>query len=202
MRERSGAYMFLEEPAVRSTVLVDTTEMFVSDPAVRRFVADDRSSFDLVFVESFFQECTVALGHKYGAPVVSVVPVTPWASVSRWAANPSDFAYVKDFVLDAGKRLRFRDRLTNAYVGFYGLFVEPVVYLPRMQALMDAHFRYPGHEGRPAMVDMLGNVSLTLIDSDAMILSPRPYVPSFVEVPGIHMRPGQRMDEVSDFFPV
>lgn len=197
MRPRSAAYMFLEDPVIRSTVLVETTEMFVSDPVVRRFVADDRSSFDLVLVESFFQECTVALGHKYGAPVVRIVPVTPWASVSRWAANPSDFAYVKDFILDGGKRLRFWERVTNAYIGLYGLLAEPVVYLPRMQAMMDAHFRYPGHERRPAMVDMLRNVSLALIDSDVMILSPRPYVPSFVEVPGIHMRPGEKMDEVT-----
>lgn len=189
--------MFFEDPILRNTILIDTARMFVSDQVVQTFVKEDRSTFDLIVIESFFQECTVALGHKYGAPVISIVPEAPWASVSRWAANPMDFSYVKDFMMDAGKSLDFWDRFTNAYSGLISLYDGPFGYITKMEEMMNTYFRYPGYEVRPSLAEMLENVSLSLIDSDMMILSPRPYVPSFVEVPGIHIRPlNRKIDKV------
>ncbi|CAI6364338.1 unnamed protein product [Macrosiphum euphorbiae] len=200
MRERSIHYSFFEDPITRSTVLVDTTYMFLSDPEVQNFIKYDQSTFDVVIIESFFQECTVALGHKYRAPVISIVPVTPWVSVSRWAGNPSDFSYIKDFMLDGGKSMTFWERFTNSYIGFYCLFVELITYLPKLENMMDTYFQYPGYENRPTMSEMLKNISLSLIDSDVTLFSPRPYIPSFVEVPGIHIRPKKQMDErLQDF---
>lgn len=196
MQERSPFYMFLEDPVIRSTILVDTTITFVSDPIVQKFIQEDQSTFDLIILESFFQECTVALGHKYGAPVINIIPVTPWISVSRWAKNPTDFSYIQDFSMDGGKLLNFWERLKNTYIGLYGLFIEPIVYLPKMEKMMNTYFQYPGYENRPSMTDMLKNVSLGLIDSDVMILSPRPYVPSFIEVPGIHIQHIEKMNKV------
>jgi len=173
--------------------------MFASDPEVQKFIKYDQSTFDLVIIESFFQECTVALGHKYRAPVISIVPVTPWVSVSRWTANPSDFSYIKDFMLDGGKSMTFWERFTNSYIGFYCLFVELITYLPKLENIMDTYFQYPGFENRPTMSEMLKNISLSLIDSDVTLFSPRPYIPSFIEVPGIHFRPKKQMDEVLIF---
>lgn len=196
MQERSLYYTFVEDPMLRSTLLVDTTLMFISDPVVRKFIEEDRSTFDLVIVESFFQECTVALGHKYGAPVITVVPETPWVSVSRWSANPSEFSYIKDFMLDGGKIMSFWERVFNTYIGLYSVFVEPITYLPKLERMMGTYMRYPGHETRPAMAEMLRNISLSIIDSSVMILSPRPYMPNFIEVPGVHLRPSEKINEV------
>lgn len=196
MQERSQFYQFYEDPMVRSTILVDTAEMFISDPVVQQFINEDQSKFDLVVLESFFQECTVALGHKYNAPVVNLLPEAPWVSQSRWAGNPIDFSYIKDFMLDGGKTLNFWDRFTNTYIGLYGLLVEPITYLPQMEKMMHNYFQYPGHENRPTMVEMLKNISLSLIDSDVTILSPRPYVPNFIEIPGIHLQPIKKMNQV------
>ncbi|XP_026819764.1 UDP-glucuronosyltransferase 1-7-like [Rhopalosiphum maidis] len=193
MRERSIDYSFIEDPITRSTILVDTTFMFISDPEVQKFIKYDQSNFDLVIIESFFQECTVALGHKYRAPIISIVPVPPWTSVSQWAKNPSDFSYIKDFMLDGGKSLTFWERFTNSYIGFYSLFVELITYLPKLENMMDTYFQYPGYENRPTMAEMLKNISLSLIDSDVTIFSPRPYVPNFIEVPGIHVQPFKKM---------
>lgn len=197
MNERSLFHMFYHEPVMRNTVLVETTEsMFSSNLELQKFIEEDRSKFDLVIVESFFQECNVALGHKYDAPVISIVPVTPWISTSRWAANPADFSYIKDFMLDGGKSLGFWERLTNACIGSYGMFVEPITYLPKLENIMNRYFQYPGYENRPTMVEMLKNISLSLIDSDVMILSPRPYLPSYIEVPGIHLQSCEKINQV------
>jgi glucuronosyltransferase len=196
MQDRDLYYLFVADPVLRSTILVDTANLFMSDSVVQKFINEDRSSFDLVIVESFFQECTVALGHKYGAPLISIVPVAPWVSVSRWSANPSDFSYIKDFMLDGGKLLNFWERFFNTYIGLYGLFVEPITYLPKLEDIMNTYMRYPGHETRPTMAEMLQNISLNLIDSDLMILSPRPYMPNFIEVPGFNIQQDGKINQV------
>jgi len=181
---------------MRYNVLVDKTREFVSNPDLQKFIMEDQSTFDLVIVELFFQECTVAIGHKYGAPVVSFIPLAPWTSPSLHAANPSDFSYVKDYVLDVGKSLNFENRLLNTFCGLYSMIFEQITYYPKLENMMNTYFQYPGYETRPTMKEMLRNISLSLIDSDVMLLSPRPYVPSFIEVPGIHLRHTNEMSEV------
>lgn len=196
LQEANKFVRLFKEIYIRSTITHGMTETFVSNSIVQKFIKEDKSTFDLVIVESFFQECTVAMGHKYGAPVISIIPVAPWVSQSMRAANPLDFSYIKDFVLDNGKSLDFLSRLANIFVGLYGLLIEPNVYLPKMEKMMEKYFQYPGHESRPPLTDMLKNISLSLIDFDIMILTPRPYVPSFIEVPGIHLLSTNDMSEV------
>ncbi|XP_015368463.1 PREDICTED: 2-hydroxyacylsphingosine 1-beta-galactosyltransferase-like [Diuraphis noxia] len=188
LQESKKYLYFFKELYMRNGIGINITETYVSSPEVQKFIKEDQTQFDLVIIESFFQECTVALGHKYGAPVVSIVPVAPWVSVSRHAANPSDFSYIKDFKLNAGVSIDFKNRLINTLFGLYGLFIEPITYIPQLEKLMDTYFQYPGFETRPSMTEMLENISLSLIDSDVAILSPRPYVPNFIEIPGIHIQ--------------
>lgn len=181
---------------VRYDALVDWTHKFVSTRDLQKFIVEDRSTFDLVVVESFFQECTVAIGHKYGAPVIGFIPLAPWISPSLHAANPTDFSHVKDYLLNVGKSLDFENRLLNTFCGLYSILIEQISYYPRMANLMNTYFQYPGYETRPTMAEMLRNMSLSLVDSDVMTLSPRPYVPSFVEVPGINLQHTNEMSEV------
>jgi len=199
IKERNKYLFLFEDLYVRNKITVDITETYISSPDVQKFIKEDRSKFNLVIVESFFQQCTVAMGHKYGAPVVSIIPVAPWVTQSLQAANPYEFSYIKDFKLDSGKSLDFQSRLLNTLFGLYGLFFEPITYLPRLEKMMDKYFQYPGHENRPTLTQMLKTISLSLIDSDVMILSPRPYIPSFIEVPGIHIQSSKKMHEVKLF---
>jgi len=199
--KKQNKYLYvLEELYIRNVIGVMYTEIYISSPDVQKFVQEDRSTFDLVIVESFFQECTIAIGHKYGAPVVSIIPVAPWINPSLLAGNPIDFSYIKDYKFNSCKSLDFENRLINTIFGLYGLLIEPLVYFPRMETMMNTHFRYPGYETRPTMMEMLKNVSLNLIDSDVTILSPRPYVPSSIEVPGIHLKSTKEMGEVYRVF--
>ncbi|KAL4091365.1 hypothetical protein QTP88_026067 [Uroleucon formosanum] len=200
LHESNKYLFFFEELYLRNIIGINITETYVSSPEVQRFIKEDQTKFDLVIIESFFQECTVALGHKYGAPVVSIIPVAPWVFVSRHAANPSDFSYIKDFKLNAGKSIDFQSRLLNTLFGLYSLFIEPNTYIPQLEKLMDTYFQYPGYESRPTMVEMLENISLSLIDSDVAILSPRPYVPNFIEIPGIHIQHTKKISKTLQNF--
>lgn len=195
-QKRNKYYFFFEEVYLRGVIAVKMTEMYISSPSVQKFIKEDQSKFDLVIVESFYQECTVAMGHKYGAPVINIIPLAPWVTQSLYAANPIDLSYIKDFKLVSGKSIDFKNRVLNTFYGLYGLIGEPLFYIPKLEKMMNTYFQYPGYENRPTLTEMLKNVSLSLIDSDVTVLSPRPYVPSFIEVPGIHLRPTNEMSKV------
>ncbi|XP_025193262.1 UDP-glucuronosyltransferase 2C1-like isoform X2 [Melanaphis sacchari] len=167
------------------------TETALAKKSVRDFVLGDRSAFDLVLFENFFHECFVTLGHKYGAPVVQLLPFVANPRVSQWQGNPYATAYVADFTAHYAAPMTFVQRAKNAVAVLFDTWVNRLLYVPRQQKLMSEHFAYGGHEGRPEIAAMLQNVSLTLINTHPVIGSATPYVPSYVPVAGMHTRPSK-----------
>lgn len=72
------------------------TRKALDKPAVRNFVLNDRSAFDLVIVENFYHECFVTLGHKYNVPVIQLLSFVTNPRVSQWQSNPFDPSYIPD----------------------------------------------------------------------------------------------------------
>lgn len=165
------------------------TKTAVDKKAVRDFVLGDRSAFDVVVVENFFHECFVTLGHKYGVPVVQLLPFAVNPRVSQWQGNPYGPSYMADFAAGFVAPMTFVQRAQNGVAALFNTWVNRLLYMPQQRAIMDEHFAYPGHEGRPDLETMLRNVSLTLVNSHPLIGPPAPYVPSYVQVAGMHMKP-------------
>lgn len=172
------------------------TENVVNKKSVRDFVVDDRSKFDLVVFENFFQECFVTLGHKYGAPVVQLLPFAVNPRVSQWHGNPYGPAYVADFAASYVAPMTFVERAQNAVATVFNTWVNRLLYVPRQRAIMDEHFVYAGHEHRPDLESMLRNVSLTLVNSHPLIGQVAPYVPSYLQVAGMHTKPAGPLPKV------
>lgn len=55
---------------------------------------------------------------------------------------------------------------------------------------------YPGFENLPPMVDMFKNLSLVLLDNHKAITYPRPYLSNIVEIGGLTIKGGDKLDEV------
>lgn len=176
------------------------TRNALDKPTVREFLLADHgpAAFDLVVFENFFHECFAALGHKYGAPVVQLMPFAANARVSQWHGNPYGPAYVADFAAGYTAPLTFRQRVQNAACTALNTWANRLLYLPQHRALLDEYFAYAGHERRPDLADMLRNVSLTLINSHPLFGSVAPLVPSFVHVAGMHVGPPEPLPRVSD----
>jgi len=157
-------------------------------PNLKDFVQSEDNSFDLVIIESFLQEYTVAIGHKFNAPIVNLSPLMPWVSASKWLHLPATFSYVPDCCIGVTDDMSFVERLKNTIVGLMEMFVEDYLYIPMMKALMNKHFSYAGWQSRPTLEQMLNNVSLTLINAHHATGVCRPYPPGVVEVGGMHIK--------------
>ncbi|VVC36155.1 UDP-glucuronosyl/UDP-glucosyltransferase [Cinara cedri] len=162
---------------------------------VKEFILHDRSSFDLVIVENFFHECFVVLGHKYGAPVVQLLPFNTNPRVSQWHGNPYDPSYLADITAPYAAPMTFWQRTENTVAALFNTLVNRLVYLPQQRKIMNEYFAYAGHEQRPDLETMLRNVSLTLINSHPLMSPVAPFVPSYVQVAGMHIKPAKSLPE-------
>lgn len=165
---------------------------------IKDFIRSDSNSYDLVIVESFLQEYTVALGHKFNAPVINLSPAMVWVSMSKWLHIPSTFSYIPDCCVGITDDMTFLDRLKNTIIGVLQMYVENYCYIPMINALMNKHFIYEGWESRPSLEQMLNNVSLTLMNAHHAIGPCRPYLPGVVEVGGLHIKEPKPLPQVSN----
>lgn len=185
-------------PSIWKLITGLTTKM-LSKPELQRFILSDDYRFDLVMVFSFYQECSVALGHKYGAPVVNLGVSMLWPSNSRWTGEPSTFSYILDQRTGVTDRMSFVERFKNTVIGATQLFLEDYYYLPLQKRNLYTYFRYAGHESRPSIEDMLSNVSVTLLNAHYSIGVTRPYLPGSVEIAGLHVNEPRPLTGVSRY---
>lgn len=165
--------------------------------SMKEFLLTNSDSFDLVIIESCCQEYTVALGHKYNAPVINLAPAMIWSSISKWLHVPSTFSYIPNILLNTASNMSFIQRLKNTVIGILQLYVENYLYLPKMKEIMDTHFTYKGWESRPSLEEMLNNVSLTLVNAHYAIGVSRPYLPGVIDIGGMHIKEPKSLPVVS-----
>lgn len=174
------------------------SDSVMSHENMKNFVQSSSNSFDLVIIETFCQEYTVAMGHKYNAPVINLSPAMPWVSVSKWLDVPATYSYIPDMCLQSTGDMGFIERLKNTISGLMQSYADNFVYFPKMKETMDTYITYDGWESRPPLEQMLKNVSLTLVNSNYYAIGvARPYLPGIVEVGGMHIKPPNPLPEAS-----
>lgn len=175
------------------------TELTVNKSSVLKLIHSEGLHFDLVIFENFFHECFVTIGHKFNAPVVQLFPSVPHAGIAQLYGNPYQASYIPDVNSGFSDNMSFMERLENTAISFVHTALNSLYYLPKQSNLMDKYFNYSGWETRPSMVSMLKNVSLTLINTHLTIGTPRPLVPSIIDVAGMQLKPASALPEVSLF---
>lgn len=175
---------------------VQLSELVMSHKNMKKFIRSNAYSFDLVMIETFCQEYSVTIGHKFHAPVINLAPAMVWASISKWLHVPSTFSYIPDSFVKTAKQMSFVERVKNTVTGVMQLYVENYLYVPKIKEIMNKHFVYKGWESRPQLEDMLNNVSLTLTNSHYAVGIPRPYLPGVIEVGGMHIKEPKPLPKV------
>nr|ATN96016.1 UDP-glucuronosyl transferase 343A4 [Aphis gossypii] len=186
---------FITSAQLKWKLGIQLSETVMSHENMKKFLQSSSNSFDLVMIETFCQEYTVAMGHKFNAPVINLAPAMLWVSVSKWLHVPSTFSYIPDVCLQTAGDMDFVDRLKNTITGLIQSYVENYIYLPKMKEVMNKYITYEGWESRPPLERMLNNVSLTLVNSNYAIGVARPYLQGVVEVGGMHLKTPKSLPE-------
>ena len=158
------------------------------DPQFQELV---NQKFDLVFMDSFGNECFLGFIHKLGAPFVYVAPMPVSSFVSHQVGNRLLPSVVPMFIDGFSREMTFVQRL-------YNTILTPLTSwgFRRHFSTMEAIYKeYLGND-IPSPDDILGNMSLILSNSHFSYNTPMPTLPDVVEIGGIHCRPGRPLPEV------
>ncbi|XP_025408804.1 UDP-glucuronosyltransferase 2C1-like [Sipha flava] len=155
---------------------------------LQNFITSESYTFDLVLIESFYQEYTVTMGHKFNAPVICITSTLIQPTNSHWIGLPSTFSYLLDIRSRSCDHKTFYDRLKSTYLGFVQIYLERYFYIPTQEEYINKYFNYKNHESRPPIDVMLSNVSLILVNGDLSVGAPRPYLPNVIEIGGLHIK--------------
>ncbi|XP_014274350.1 UDP-glycosyltransferase UGT4 [Halyomorpha halys] len=163
-------------------------EAAFQDPTLQEVIKSENLDYDLVITEPFYGlEPLVALGHKLNVPVVAIHPLslTPWGSYLT--GNEMSFHLMPNIRTVYTNEMTFFQRLNNVLVNLIEFSVAYFHYLPTKVKQMEKYMVYPGSVNRPSMLDMLQNVSLTLIDYHPSILYAEPLQPNSIPVGGLSL---------------
>ncbi|CAG2053467.1 unnamed protein product [Timema podura] len=139
--------------------------------------------YDLIIMESFGSECTIALAHKFKVPLVAMVSsvALPWTH--HRIGNPDHPAYIPSYFISYGSQMSFIERFWNT---LYYITINPANYYFNEIPTNELSKRIYGHD-IPPIGEIAKNTSLILVNSHFSISGPRPVVPGFVEVGGLHI---------------
>ncbi|XP_046993383.1 UDP-glucosyltransferase 2-like [Schistocerca americana] len=157
----------------------------LSAPEMQEFIKS-APKFDLVILERLLTPCFYGLIHKVGSPPL-IGYVTVSATIpSLWIdGNPSNPAYLPDFLVGYSHRMSFWERLYMTYVWVCINYYYSYVMMPNQEEIQRKYFG----SDIPSVHETEKNFSLMLINNHFSINYPRPNLPNMIELTGLHVEP-------------
>ncbi|XP_053674279.1 UDP-glycosyltransferase UGT5-like [Anopheles nili] len=167
---------------------LETAEYAFSRKNVMNFLRNDRTQFDLLLAEQFYQEAYLMLAHKYKVPIVSIGTfgfaqyMGPMMGLmNAWSHVPHEFLPYTD-------HMTLPQRAYNSLVSTYELLLRSWYYLPQQEAMVAKYFSFlPGP--LPSLSELEKQVSVILLNSYPPLTTTRAKVPGLVQVGGLHIKP-------------
>lgn len=111
--------------------------------------------------------------------------------VDESVGNPSNPSFNPCLLLGYSNQMDFMQRITNTIFSVLDRLSYRFLYLPTQEAIYKRHFTEllsSKNEELPSLIDLIHNVSMVLLNSHSAVQYPKPFVPSVVEVGGIHIK--------------
>lgn len=170
-------------------------DKFLEQPAVQDLIHSNDQQFDLVITEAFNTDCMVGFAHKFKVPLVQVVTFGGTSWMGDWVGNPSPYSYVPDTFQNFGDRMDFCERVQNTISITFQKMTRFFYFLPKQQALLEKYFGV--YAPLPSISELHSSTSLLLLNHHFSISYPRPLMPNVVQVGGMHLKPAEKLPEVS-----
>jgi glucuronosyltransferase len=171
---------------------LDMCKNVLQHPEVQSLINGD-AKFDLIITEIFGADCFIGLSHRFKIPFISMVSSVnlPWGNDR--VGNPDHPAYIPNYFLAYPQHMTLFQRIVNTLMvealklGHY-YFAE----LP-MDELARQHFG----QDMPPIAELKKMTGLILANSHFSLNIPRPTVPQFIEVGGLHIQSNGKLPKAS-----
>ncbi|XP_012282466.1 UDP-glucuronosyltransferase 2C1 [Orussus abietinus] len=139
--------------------------------------------YDLVILEIFAAHCFVAIGHKFGVPVIGVSSsdLYPWGN--RLVANPENLALVPTNLAPQLDLRFFWNRLTNVI----DAWIDTAEFDYETTSIQNEYIRKYVGPDVPGVRELEKTIALILVNTHISINGIKPTTPALVEVGGLHI---------------
>ncbi|XP_069672743.1 UDP-glucosyltransferase 2-like isoform X1 [Periplaneta americana] len=146
--------------------------------------------FDLIINEVWGSDCFLGLVHKLQVPHIGIISSVSYPWSNDRIGNPDNPAYIPNFFVPYSDKMSFPQRILNL---LYNEGIKWLYYylseLP-MQRLANQYFG-----DVPLLSEIARNTSLLLVNSYFSLHHPRPTVPAFVEIAGLHIQEAKQLPQ-------
>lgn len=167
---------------------------FLNHQAVKKLI-DSNQTFDVVIYAWMMNEAFLGLSHHFKASSIAFSTVGSNGIVDMLMRNPSQYSYIPNMMLQFSDNMNMFERTANIVVSN---FIELMYYFwayPSMDQLLHEHF-----PSSPPIKELTDNISLVLLNSHISIESPRPLVPTMIQIGGFHVEePKQLPSDLKSF---
>ncbi|XP_069670513.1 UDP-glucosyltransferase 2-like [Periplaneta americana] len=162
--------------------MLDTCQTTLSHQNILNLM-NSNTTYDVVITHLIGPECLIGFSHRFKVPLISVTTSISLPWIGHRIGNPDNPAYIPNYFFHFTDRMNFWERLVNTvFHWIMNVYYYTEVYIPTKE-LMKQHFG----EDYPSLYEIQRSVSLILVNSHFSINTPRPAVPTFVEVGGLHI---------------
>ncbi|KAL5280357.1 UGT2A1.2 family protein [Megaselia abdita] len=171
---------------------LETTEYALKDKEVKKFISMKNHSFDCFIMEQFFSEAFLMFGHKFNIPTITLSILPNSHHLDNIMGLSTPWSFTPHFILPYDDKMSFKEKTHNAILSLYDVFFRNIRYLPKMQKLVEEHFK--GHVEKVPLVSTLEKkVSLVLVNSHRATDGPRPTISGLVNIGGAHIKQPQSL---------
>jgi glucuronosyltransferase len=169
----------------------DICKTVLEHPRVQELISSN-NTFDLIITEILGPDCMNGFSHRFEAPIISMISsvILPWGNDR--IGNPDHPGYIPNYFFPYSQHMTLGQRLTNS------VFTEALKFGLHIFSELPAEKLLKKHFGQnvPTLSELKKKTSLILVNSHFSLNNPRPTVPGFVEVGGLHIPSGGKLTKV------
>jgi len=162
--------------------------------SVQKLIHSTDLHFDVVIVEAFVNECFLGFAHKFQAPAIQVCTYAGGNYMADWVGSPNPYSYVPDESIGYTDKMNLWERTHNTIVCLLKHVGRQMIHVPKLNAAMQKHFNYT--DNLPPVWELEYKTSLVLVNSHHSLSYPKPLMPNYVQVGGMHVKSPKELPEV------
>ncbi|KAJ4448921.1 hypothetical protein ANN_00313 [Periplaneta americana] len=168
--------------------MIDTCRSALSNQNILNLMKSNKT-YDVVITNTGGLDCLIGFAHRFKAPLIGITtgPIYPW--LSHRIGNPNNPAYIPNYYISFTDQKIFWKRLLNTVSDW----AMTAWYYTEFYTITEEMLRKHFGEDYPSLDELQRNTSLMLVNSHFSVNTPRPAVPTFVEVGGLHIKSGGKL---------
>jgi len=166
----------------------------LEEEKVQKLIHSTDLHFDLVVIKAFFNECFLGFAHKFQAPLVKVCTYGGSNYMADWVGSPIPYSFVPDEFLEYTDKMNFWQRMYNTFLGTFKHVGRQLIHLPRQNATLHKYFNYT--DNLPSVWELEYKTSLVLLNNHHSFSYPKPLMPNYLQVGGMHVKPPKKVPQV------